>query len=187
MQGIDDKLRLRHGETLLVYGASGAVGTLAVQFAKRRGARVIGAATGRQAMGPVRKLGADEVFDARSPKASEHLGELASKGIDAALVLASGESLGDCLALVRKGGCIASPHGVEPEPKRRRGVRVSAYDAVAGPREFDHLEAPRPKSGFACQLPASFRWRSRRVRTHAWNAGMSWDESCFKFVGRTNK
>jgi NADPH:quinone reductase len=140
LQGIDDKLRLRQGETLLVYGASGAVGTLAVQFAKARGARVIGTATGRQAMGLVRKLGADEVFDARSAKASEHLGELAAKGIDAALVLASGESLGKCLALVRKGGCIAFPHGVEPEPKRRRGVRVSAYDALAGPREFGRLE-----------------------------------------------
>jgi NADPH:quinone reductase-like Zn-dependent oxidoreductase len=140
LQGIDDKLRLRQGETLLVYGASGAVGTLAVQFAKARSARVIGTATGRQAMGLVRKLGADEVFDARSAKASEHLGELAAKGIDAALVLASGESLGKCLALVRKGGRIAFPHGVEPEPKHRRGVRVSAYDALAGPREFGRLE-----------------------------------------------
>ena len=71
LQGIDDKLCLRDGETLLVYGASGAVGTLAVQFAKRRGARVIGTATGGQAMSLVRKLGADEVFDARSAKASE--------------------------------------------------------------------------------------------------------------------
>jgi NADPH2:quinone reductase len=140
LQGIEDQLRLRSSDTLLVYGASGAVGTLAVQFAKRRGARVIGTATGRQAMGLVRKLGADEVFDARSAQASEHLGELASKGIDAALVLASGESLEKCLALVRKGGCIAFPHGVEPEPKRRRGVRVSAYDAVAGPREFERVE-----------------------------------------------
>jgi NADPH:quinone reductase-like Zn-dependent oxidoreductase len=139
-QGIEDQLRLRSSDTLLIYGASGAVGTLAVQFAKRRGARVIGTATGRQAMDLVRKLGADEVFDARSAKASEHLSEVAPKGIDAALVLASGESLERCVALVRKGGRVAFPNGVEPEPKRRSGVRVSAYDAVAGPREFAHLE-----------------------------------------------
>jgi NADPH2:quinone reductase len=144
LQGIEDQLRLRSSDTLLVYGASGAVGTLAVQFAKRRGARVIGTATGRSAMGLVRKLGADHVFDARNATAADELSELASKGvsnaIDAALVLASGESLEKCLALVRKAGCIAFPHGVEPEPKRRRGVRVSAYDAVAGPREFARLE-----------------------------------------------
>jgi NADPH:quinone reductase-like Zn-dependent oxidoreductase len=156
LQGIDDKLRLRRGETLLVYGASGAVGTLAVQFAKARGARVIGTATGRQAMGLVRKLGADEVFDARSAKASEHLGELASKGIDAALVLTSGESLEKCLALVRKGGRIAFPHGVEPEPKRRRGVRLSAYDAVAGPREFARLERAATEARLCVPIAAIY-------------------------------
>lgn len=80
------------------------------------------------------------MFDARSAKAAQHLGELAPAGIDATLVLASGESLEKCLALLRKGGCVAFPHGVEPEPKRRRGVRGSAYDAIAGPREFEHLE-----------------------------------------------
>ena len=156
LQGIEDQVRLRSSDTLLVYGASGAVGTLAVQFAKRRGARVIGTATGRQAMGLVRKLGADEVFDARSAKASEHLGELASKGIDAALVLASGESLEKCLALVRKGGCIAFPHGVEPEPKRRRGVRLSAYDAVAAPRKFARLERAATEARLCVPIAAIY-------------------------------
>ena len=156
LQGIEDQLRLRSSDTLLVYGASGAVGTLAVQFAKARGARVTGTATGRQAMGLVRKLGADEVFDARSAKASEHLGELASKRIDAALVLASGESLEKCLALVRKGGCIAFPHGVEPEPKRQRGVRLLAYDAVAGPREFARLERAVTESRLCVPIAAIY-------------------------------
>src|SRR3984885_2892506 len=126
LQGIEDQLRLRSSDTLLVYGASGAVGTLAVQFAKRRGARVIGTATGRQAMGLVRKLGADEVFDARRDKPSDPPGHFSDQSLPQTLWLGSGESLGKCLALVRKGGCIAFPHGVEPEPKRRRGVRVSA-------------------------------------------------------------
>jgi NADPH:quinone reductase-like Zn-dependent oxidoreductase len=156
LQGIDDKLRLRHGETLLVYGASGAVGTLAIQFAKRRGARVIGTATGRQAIDLVRKLGADEVFDARSAKGPEHLGELAPKGIDAALVLASGGSLERCLALVRKGGRVAFPNGVEPEPKRRRGVRLASYDAVAGPREFARLERAMTEARLCVPIAATY-------------------------------
>jgi NADPH:quinone reductase-like Zn-dependent oxidoreductase len=49
LQGIDDHLRVRRGTTILVFGATGAVGTLAVQFAKRHGARVIGTARGGRA------------------------------------------------------------------------------------------------------------------------------------------
>ena len=38
LQGIDDALRLRRGESVAIHGASGGVGSLAVQFAKMRGA-----------------------------------------------------------------------------------------------------------------------------------------------------
>jgi len=79
------------------------------------------------------------VFDARKRDAVEQLCALAPKGIDAALVLAGGESLDGCLKLVRSGGRVAYPNGVEPEPRRRRGVRLIAYDAMAGPREFARL------------------------------------------------
>jgi NADPH:quinone reductase-like Zn-dependent oxidoreductase len=57
------------------------------------------------------------------------------------LALAGGESLEQCLDLVRAGGRIAYPNGVDPEPKRRRGIRLIAYDAVAGAREFSELES----------------------------------------------
>ena len=49
LQGIDRELRLKAGDTLLVLGASGAVGTLAVQFGKLREARVLGTASGADA------------------------------------------------------------------------------------------------------------------------------------------
>jgi NADPH2:quinone reductase len=40
LQGIDEALQMKKGESVIVHGASGGVGTLAVQFAKLRGARV---------------------------------------------------------------------------------------------------------------------------------------------------
>lgn len=140
LQGIDDVLRVGPGETVLIFGASGAVGSLAVQFAKRRKALVLGTASGREAARLVRRLGADAVIDARSGDAVERLRALAPDGIDALLALAGGDPVGRLLPLVRAGGWIAYPNGVEPEPKPRPSVRVRAYDAVAGPREFARLD-----------------------------------------------
>ena len=44
LQGVDDALHLRKGESVIIHGASGGVGTLALQFAKWRGARVLATA-----------------------------------------------------------------------------------------------------------------------------------------------
>lgn len=138
LQGID-ALRLRRGRTVLIYGASGAVGTLAVQFAKQKRARVFATASGRDAATLVRRLGADAVIDARSGSAIEQLRKLAPDGIDTALVLAGGDSREECLDLVRPGGRIAFPNGVEPEPRRRPKIRLIAYDGEPGRRQFARL------------------------------------------------
>ena len=139
LQGIDDHLRVKRGETVLIFGASGAVGTLAVQFAKRRGARVLATASDRAASLLVRKLGASGVFDPRSKRGLEQLRELAPDGVDAVLALANGGTLERYLELVRPGGRVAYPNGVEPEPRQRSKIRLIAYDGTAGPREFERL------------------------------------------------
>lgn len=139
LQGIDDHLDVRHRETLLIFGASGAVGTLAIQFAKRRLARVIATATGPAAATLVRELGADGVVDPQDGDAADRLRGLAPDGFDAALALARSDALERCLDLLRPDGRVAYPNGVEPEPRRRPRVRVTAYDAAAGPREFEAL------------------------------------------------
>jgi NADPH2:quinone reductase len=139
LQGIDDHLQLGAREAVLIFGASGAVGTLAVQFAKRLPTLVVGTATGEDASTLVRQLGADHVIDARAAEAADKLRTFAPKGLDAVLALAGGEGLERCLDLVRDGGRVAYPNGVEPPPRRRSNVRLIAYDVVAGPREFEAL------------------------------------------------
>jgi len=57
-----DKCRIQSGDHVLVYGASGTSGTLAVQYAKRLGARVTGVCSTRN-LDLVRSLGADDVLD----------------------------------------------------------------------------------------------------------------------------
>jgi NADPH:quinone reductase-like Zn-dependent oxidoreductase len=62
LRAIDDEGHVQPGQTVLVIGAAGGVGSLAVQIAKARGATVTGVASGSKA-DLVRSLGADDVID----------------------------------------------------------------------------------------------------------------------------
>ena len=138
LQGID-QLRLRDGATVLIFGGSGAVGSLAIRMTRFKGARVLATASGADATAFVQELGA-EAIDARQPNAVERLRELAPGGLDAVFATAGGEALDRLLELVRSDGRISYPNGVEPKPQARRGVRVLHYDAVANPRKLAELE-----------------------------------------------
>lgn len=157
LQGVDDALHVRKGQTVLIFGASGAVGTLAVQFAKRTSARVIGTASGKEAQSLVRRLGADAVLDARSDDFLDRLRLQAPDGLDAVLALAGGPALEQAIDLVKRGGRVAYPNGIEPEPKRRRKLRFITYDAVAGPRELTRLE--RAVNQARLQVPIAGRYQ----------------------------
>jgi NADPH:quinone reductase len=139
LQGIDDALQVRKGETLIIHGASGGVGTLAVQFAKLRGARVLATASGNDGVALVRRLGADAAVDGKSDDIAEAARQFAPGGIDAVLALVGGNALTNCLDALRRGGRLAYPNGVEPKPRQRRSVEVTSYDAVANAREFGRL------------------------------------------------
>ncbi|WP_140781978.1 NADP-dependent oxidoreductase [Mesorhizobium sp. B2-4-3] len=138
LQGLE-ALRLKRGETVLIFGATGAVGTMAVQFASQRGVRVIATASRKPAERLMRSLGANAVIDARSDKFAEQLRHAAPAEIDAVLALAGGKELERCLDFVRTGGRVVHPNGIEPSPRPRPSLRIKSYDAVASPRAFDHL------------------------------------------------
>jgi NADPH:quinone reductase len=139
LQGIDDALALRSGETIIIHGASGGVGTLAIQFAKLRGGRVLATASGLDGLELVRDMGADAVVDGRHGDIAEAARRMAPAGIDAVLACAGGEPLERAIDTLRPGGRLAYPHGIEPAPKKRRGVKVAPYDGIAGVREFQRL------------------------------------------------
>lgn len=156
LQGIDEKLRVRKGQTVLIFGASGAVGTLAVQFAKRLKARVLAAASGRDGATLVRRLGADGVVDARSDTFIEQLRKLAPGGIDGILALAGGDALEQALGLMRAGGRVAYPNGVEPVPEPRRLLRMIPYDGLADPRHFERLERAAEEAQLEVPIAARY-------------------------------
>jgi NADPH:quinone reductase-like Zn-dependent oxidoreductase len=157
LQGVDDVLRIRRGEAVVIHGASGGVGTLAVQFAKLRGARVLATASGKQGMALVRRLGADASADARHDDLKAAALEFAGKGVDAVLAFAGGRPLTRLLDAVRRGGRVAFPNGIEPAPRKRRGLSIKSYDATPGVREFERLgraiAAARLKVPIAASYP----------------------------------
>jgi NADPH:quinone reductase-like Zn-dependent oxidoreductase len=60
-------------------------------------------------------------------------------GLDAALMTAGGETADRAVAAVRKGGRVAYPNGVQPEPKAQAGVRVSSYDGAVNRATIEKL------------------------------------------------
>ncbi|MFE0413422.1 NADP-dependent oxidoreductase [Streptomyces tendae] len=113
-QGLFDHGRLTAGQTVVVHGAAGSVGSVAVQLAHEAGARVI--ATGRAADRDTGlALGADVFLDLESERL-EDAGE-----VDLVFDVIGGEILHRSAALVRAGGTlvtIAAPPEVRPENGR---------------------------------------------------------------------
>lgn len=139
LQGIDDALGIKRDEAMIIHAASGGVGTLAVQFAKLRGARVLATASGEDGVALVRSLDADAAVDGRHGDLVGTARAFAPDGITAVLGLAGGDGLERCLDVLVSGGRLAYPNGIEPEPSKRRGIHVVPYDAVVGEREFTAL------------------------------------------------
>ncbi len=139
LRGLDDQLHLAAGQALMVYGASGGIGHLAVQLAKRMGARVLAVASGKDGVELVRELGADAAVDGKRDDVPRAARDFAPAGLDAALVLVHGEGLDAALGAMRKGGRVAHPNGVEPAPRAPEGVTLLAYDGEPSPDAFERL------------------------------------------------
>jgi NADPH:quinone reductase-like Zn-dependent oxidoreductase len=127
-----------------------------VQFAKERGARVFGVASGDDGVALVKRLGADDAVDGHKEDFVEAAFRFAPKGIDAVLALGSGESVERCLDVLRQGGRLAYPNGIEPAPKKRRGLKIISYDAEAGVREFEKLNRAIQKAKLQVPIAAEF-------------------------------
>ncbi|MFK0156028.1 NADP-dependent oxidoreductase [Streptomyces sp. NPDC090499] len=115
-QGLFDHGRLTTGQTVLVHGAAGGVGSVAVQLAREAGARVIG--TGRAADRDLaRDLGVGTFVDLQAERL-EDVGE-----VDVVFDVIGGEILDRSTALVRPGGTLVTiAHPVTVHPADGRAV-----------------------------------------------------------------
>jgi NADPH2:quinone reductase len=119
------KAKAKKGELILVHGASGGVGTAAVQLAKAAQLKVIGTAGTEQGLQLVREQGAVEVFDHKDPTYLEKILKFTGgKGVDVILEMAAHVNLGKDLTLLGPGGrvvVIGSRGPVEINPRDMMG------------------------------------------------------------------
>jgi NADPH:quinone reductase-like Zn-dependent oxidoreductase len=139
LQGLEDNLRLQTGQRLLIFGASGGVGHIALQLARRMGARVLAVASGEDGVELARRLGAEAVVEGHHGDVEKACRDFAPDGLDAALVLACNERCLSALKHVRQGGRIAHPNGVEPAPRGPEGIEVIAYDGLPRQSTLERL------------------------------------------------
>jgi NADPH:quinone reductase len=129
-----DDMALDRGDTLLILGATGGVGTFAVQLAHARGVRVIGTARAENA-GLIRELGGFAAIDLRTRPISEELRRVGAGKVDGLLDLVSGspesfaqhveesrpEKIAVCAdtepSIEHVGSCVLRPIRLRPSPE----------------------------------------------------------------------
>jgi NADPH:quinone reductase-like Zn-dependent oxidoreductase len=136
---IEDTLKLRAGETILIQGGAGGVAGIAIALARHLGARVITTASAAN-HDYVRALGADEVIDYRG----QDFGKLVS-GCDAVFDTVGGEVTARSFAVLRPRRPPRLDRG-----RRKRACLAAARCNVAAAEGRAGPAAPRPCRGTRC-------------------------------------
>lgn len=129
-QALIDTAKLQSGQTVLIHGGSGGVGSFAVQIAKARGAKVIAtASTENQDL--LKQLGVDQPIDYTKTKFQDVV-----KNVDVVLNCVRGDTLPPSYGVVKEHGIIVSitdePDAAECTKRKILGVRLMAHpDATA--------------------------------------------------------
>ena len=151
-QGLFDYGHLQKDQKVLIHAASGGVGTFAIQFAKWKGAYVIGT-TSAQNIELVKKLGADEVIDYKKEKFEDKL-----KGIDLVLDAIGGDTQKRSLQVLKNGGRLITT--VKPEfgeEAKEKNIHLEGYTAQTYPAQLQQIaeliDAGKVKPVIAKVLP----------------------------------
>ncbi|MEH1168911.1 NADP-dependent oxidoreductase [Micromonospora sp. CPCC 205539] len=153
-----DVLALPAGSWVLIFGASGGQGHLAVQLAKRQGLNVIAVASGADGVALVTRLGADVSLDGHGDLTEilALIRDAAPSGVGGILAMAGGETLDRLTEALSDGGVVAYAHGVQPEPRERAGVTVRAYDGEANPGQLERLNELIEAGSFEVHVAETF-------------------------------
>jgi len=133
-QALVDTAKLSTGQTVLIHGGSGGVGSFAIQIAKARGAKVIAtASTANQEF--LKQLGADVAIDYTKQKFED-----VAKDVDVVLDSVGRDTLARSYGVVKKGGIIVSLVARPKESElEKNGIRGAALNAEPNSEELSEI------------------------------------------------
>ena len=157
--GLLDVGRLRAGDTVVVSGAAGAVGSVAGQIAKIKGCRVVGIAGGpAKCRWITRDLGFDSAIDYKAEDVGRVLGEHAPGGVDVFFDNVGGEILGAVLTRLARGARIVLSGGVSQY----------AAEQASGPANYLALIGARASMTGFLTPDYSHRYPAARAELAGW-------------------
>ena len=146
-QAIFDIAGLSAGQRILITGASGAVGSMAVQFAKTKGAYVIGTASTRN-LDFVKEIGANEVIDYTSKPFDELI-----KNMDVVFDTVGGDTFERSFKTLKKGGFVVSSVAFPNEEKSQQyGVHTARVFCKPNAQELNQISKLYEEGKFRVRL-----------------------------------
>jgi alcohol dehydrogenase len=133
LQALVQHIHLQAGQKLFIHGASGGIGTIAMQIAKHLGAYVAGTATGEGAE-RIAQLGIDEVIDYKTQDFAERL-----HGFDAVFDTVGGDDFDKALSIVKPGGVAVSMVAQADELAKKHGVMAITQSTKVTTAMLDQL------------------------------------------------
>jgi NADPH:quinone reductase-like Zn-dependent oxidoreductase len=130
-QALFDFARLKKGESVLIHGGAGAVGTFAIQIASDAGARVVATARGRDAVALCSALGADHAIDTVSERFEDVAGP-----VDVVFDTVGHDLLERSWSFLRRGGRLVTISGEAedaPSPERAAALGIEAHWFIVKP------------------------------------------------------
>jgi NADPH:quinone reductase-like Zn-dependent oxidoreductase len=165
-QALIDAGKLSSGQTVLIHGGSGGVGTMAIQIAKARGARVIAtASTANQDL--LKELGADVAVDYTKEKFED-----VAKDVDVVLDTVGKDTLTRSYGVVKRGGFIATLVArLDQAELDKRGIRGASISVKPDANELEQItkliEAKKIKPVVSQELPLAEATRAlQQAATH---------------------
>ncbi|MBI5127338.1 NADP-dependent oxidoreductase [Candidatus Roizmanbacteria bacterium] len=135
VQALEEEIKLKSGEKILVHGGAGGIGSIAIQLAKFIGAHVA-TTVSEQDREFVKNLGADEIIEYKTEKFEEKL-----KDYDAVYDTIGGNVMERSFKVLKKGGRLASMKG-QPSPDLASQYGVTAI-AVNTKNSTIHMDRVR--------------------------------------------